>query len=92
MKHLNIRVTGKVQGVYYRATTKAVADHLGVKGFIINKPDGSVYLEAEGDDFELESLLEFCEQGPERAEVEQVVVEEGPIKGFENFVVLKKIK
>jgi len=92
MKHLNIHVTGKVQGVYYRETTKAVADHLGVRGFIVNRPDGSVYMEAEGDDFGLESLLEFCREGSERAEVEDVRSEAGLVQGFENFVVLKKVR
>jgi len=92
LKHLNIHVTGKVQGVYYRATTKAVADHLGVRGFIVNRADGSVYLEAEGDDFGLESLLEFCREGSERAEVTEIRVEEAPVQGFENFVVLKKTR
>src|SRR5690606_37003782 len=65
MKHWNITVRGQVQGVYFRATTKAVADQLGVKGFVINQSDGSVYIEAEGDDFALDSLLEFCYEGPD---------------------------
>ncbi|SFS60482.1 acylphosphatase [Sphingobacterium wenxiniae] len=92
MKHLNITVKGKVQGVYYRATTKAVADHLGVKGFVVNQPDGSVYIEAEGDAFSLESLLEYCEGGPDKAEVESVTYEEGELRDFINFVVVKKIR
>lgn len=93
MKHLNIKVTGKVQGVYFRATTKAVADQLGIKGFVLNQKDGSVYIEAEGDKFALDSLLEFCNEGPDRAEVEQVEVEESPdMKGFKNFEVLKRLK
>lgn len=92
MKHWNITVRGKVQGVYYRATTKAVADQLGVKGFVINQSDGSVYIEAEGRDFELESLLEFCHEGPDRAEVESVEYEISAIKGFKNFEVLKRMK
>lgn len=93
MKHINIKVTGKVQGVYFRATTKAVADQLGIKGFVLNQKDGSVYIEAEGDKFALDSLLEFCNEGPDRAEVEQVEVEESPdMKGFKNFEVLKRLK
>ncbi len=93
MKHLNIKVTGKVQGVYFRATTKAVADQLGIKGFVLNQKDGSVYIEAEGDNFALDSLLEFCHEGPDRAEVEQVEVEKSDeIKGFKNFEVLKRLK
>lgn len=93
MKHWNITVRGKVQGVFYRLTTKAVADQLGVKGFTLNNADGSVYIEAEGDDFELESLLEYCHKGSDRAEVESVTYEESTeLKGFQNFVVIKRAK
>lgn len=92
MKHLNITVTGKVQGVYYRATCKAVADQLGVKGFVMNQPDGSVYIEAEGDAFALEALSAFCHEGPDHAEVAEVSSVEGILQGFKNFEVLKKKK
>ncbi|MBD1428209.1 MULTISPECIES: acylphosphatase [Sphingobacterium] len=93
MKHINIKVKGKVQGVYFRATTKAVADQLGAKGFVVNLNDGSVYIEAEGDSFTLDSLVEFCHEGPDRAEVESLDVEEtSDIKGFKNFEVLKRLK
>ncbi|WP_345066466.1 acylphosphatase [Sphingobacterium thermophilum] len=93
MKHLNIKVRGKVQGVYFRISTKAVADQLGIKGFVLNCEDKSVYIEAEGDDFALESLLDFCHEGPEKAEVESVEVEEtSELKGFTNFEVIKRIK
>lgn len=90
MKHLNITVTGKVQGVFYRATTKAVADQLGVKGLVRNQADGSVYIEAEGDDFSLESFLEWCHEGPQRAAVEKVESTEGEVKNYRNFEVVKK--
>lgn len=92
MKHLNIRVLGVVQGVYYRVTAKAVADQLGVKGVVANMTDGSVYIEAEGDAFSLESFLEFCNEGPDRAEVEKVSVEEGDLRGYRNFEIVKKVK
>lgn len=92
MKHINIKVKGKVQGVYFRATTKAVADQLGAKGFVVNLKDGSVYIEAEGDKFALDSLVEFCHEGTDHSEVESVEVEESiDIKGFKNFEVLKRI-
>lgn len=90
MKHWNITVRGKVQGVYFRLTTKAVADQLGVKGFVMNLPDGSVYIEAEGDKFALESLCDFCQEGPDRAEVEDVSFVEAPFLGLKNFEVTKK--
>lgn len=90
MRHLDIYVTGKVQGVFYRATAKAVADQLGVKGIIRNEADGSVFIEAEGDDFSLEMFLEFCEKGSDRAEVEKVDVAEAPLKMYRNFEVIRK--
>ena len=90
MKHLNITIFGKVQGVFFRAATKAVADQLGVKGFVKNQKDGTVYVEAEGDDFSLDSFLEFCNEGPEKAIVEKMEVTEGEIKNYRNFEKVKK--
>lgn len=90
MKHLNITVHGKVQGVFYRASTKAVADQLGIKGLVKNLKDGSVYIEAEGDDFSIESFVEWCHEGPEKAKVEKVETAEGEVKNYRNFEVIKK--
>jgi len=89
-RHLDIIVYGKVQGVYFRLTTKAVADQLGIKGIAFNKPDGTVYIEAEGDDFALESFLDWCREGPERAEVEKVDQVEGEMKNYRNFEVIRR--
>ena len=89
-KHLDIKVKGKVQGVSYRFTTKAVADQLGVKGFVKNIEDGSVYIEAEGDAVFIESFLEWCHEGPDPARVEQVESTEGEMKNYRNFEVVKK--
>lgn len=89
MKHLKIRVHGKVQGVYFRQSTKAVADQLGVKGWVQNESDGSVYIEVEGDDWLLENFLEWCQEGPDRAVVQLIEKEEGEIQGFQNFIVKK---
>src|SRR3546814_18717353 len=84
-KHLDIVVSGKVQGVYFRLTTKAVADQLGVKGTALNKPDGPVAIEAEGDAFALEAFLQWCHEGPERAVVEKVKAIEGEMKKTHNI-------
>ena len=90
MKHLNITVKGKVQGVSFRAATKAVADQLGVKGSIKNEPDGDVFIEAEGDKFALEMFLDWCNEGPQGAEVNSVESNEGELKNYRNFEVIKK--
>lgn len=89
MKHYSITVVGKVQGVYFRVSTKAVADQLGIKGYVVNQPDGSVYVEAEGDKWNLDLFLEWCEEGPEEAEILAVTTTEGEMKGYKNFVVKK---
>jgi acylphosphatase len=90
MKHLNITVNGNVQGVSFRISTKAVADQLQVKGLVKNLPNGSVYIEAEGDDFSLETFLEWCNEGPLQASVQKVEVIEGEVKNYRNFEILKK--
>jgi acylphosphatase len=90
MKHLDISINGKVQGVFFRSTSKAVADQLGIKGIAQNLPDGSVFIEAEGDDFSLELFLEFCHKGSDRAIVENVSVSEAELKNYVNFEVVKR--
>jgi acylphosphatase len=90
MKHINIKVTGKVQGVFFRASTKAVADQMGVKGLVKNEKDGSVYIEAEADATMLEMFVEWCNEGPDKSKVENVAVEDGEFKNYRNFEVVKK--
>jgi acylphosphatase len=90
MKHIDIRITGKVQGVSFRATTKAVADQMGVRGIVRNEKDGSLYIEAEGDDLLLEVFLEWCHEGSDRSKIENVEVVPGELKNYQNFEILKK--
>jgi acylphosphatase len=67
-----LRVDGRVQGVFYRASTQTTAQNLGLTGWVRNREDGSVELVAEGPRASLESLLEWCRSGPPRARVELV--------------------
>ncbi len=90
MKHLNITVNGNVQGVSFRISTKAVADQLQIKGVVKNMPNGSVYIEAEGDDFSLDTFLEWCNEGPLQASVQKIEVVEAELKNYRNFEILKK--
>lgn len=81
-----IKVSGKVQGVFYRASTKNQADALGILGFVRNEPDGSVYIEAEAEEAILNRFIDWCRQGPPMAGVEQCDVlekEPGRFKYFE---------
>jgi acylphosphatase len=90
IKHLDITVKGKVQGVFYRASTKAVADQLGVKGYVKNEADGNVSIAAEGDEISLEMFLDWCKEGPQNAVVTSVESHEGELKNYRNFEVAKK--
>ncbi len=65
-------VTGRVQGVFYRASTRNLAKELGVSGYARNLPDGSVEVLACGDQNEVEVLCAWLWQGPQQAEVTQV--------------------
>ena len=86
-KHVNIVVKGEVQGVFFRASAKEKALELGLKGFVRNERDGSVYVEAEGDEDRLNQFVAWCKQGPSRARVEKTEVNPGEWKGFEGFEV-----
>ena len=90
MKHLDITVKGKVQGVFFRAGAKAVADQLGVKGIVMNLPNGDVYIEAEADDTMMDMFLEWCHEGAEHAVVTGIETHEGESKNYRNFEVVKK--
>jgi len=90
IKHIRIIVSGKVQGVFFRASTKAVADQIGIKGLVKNQKDGTVYIEAEGDEASLAAFLDWCHEGPEKAKVEKVQYEEDEVRNYRNFEVIKK--
>ena len=87
-QHLNIRVKGKVQGVYFRRDTQLQANKLGVLGMVVNQDDGSVYIEAEAEEAVLEAFVAWCGMGPELANVTQLLTTKGQLKGFTSFEVL----
>jgi len=82
---LNIRITGEVQSVFFRQSAKKEAERLSLSGFARNEPDGSVYIEAEGDEAALKEFAIWCRQGPRDARVDKVSVEEDAIVGHKNF-------
>lgn len=90
MKACTIRVSGQVQGVFFRASTKDVADRLGVRGHVRNEEDGTVFIEAEGDDAAVDQLVQWCHQGPPRARVKSVDVKVVQLKGFKEFSVERR--
>lgn len=87
MKALNVRVEGRVQGVWFRATTQEEAGRLGVDGWVRNTSQGDVEIFMQGDDAAVDKLLAWCHHGPPGARVIDVHVEAGQtdaaLKGFD---------
>lgn len=82
----HVFVSGTVQGVYFRASTRKKAEEVGVSGWVRNLPDGRVEALFVGEEDTLEEVLVFCHKGPERARVESVEVSDaedpGDLEGF----------
>jgi len=76
LRSVSIRVKGKVQGVWYRASAKTVADSLNLTGFVSNMTDGSVYIEVSGSASDISLFITWCNEGPELARVDSIVVSE----------------
>jgi len=89
MKRLKINVYGRVQGVYYRASTERYCREHSISGFVRNEKDGSVYLEAESDESRLEQLLLWLKKGPPMAKVTEVRSEEIPTTGKLGFEITR---
>jgi len=84
---VRVVVRGRVQGVFFRDSTRERAQALGVGGWVRNAEDGTVAVHAEGDAAAVEELLGFLREGPPSAEVASVDVEEAKPEGHEQFAV-----
>lgn len=89
MQTIRLIIKGKVQGVYYRANAKNVADLLGIKGWVKNLPDNNVEITATAAADVLQKFIGWCKQGPPRAVVEEVIVEELTTEEFSGFKILR---
>lgn len=85
MKHVNITVKGYVQGVGFRYYTLSAAKQTGIKGFVMNIPNGNVYIEAEGEPYQIEGFLEYVKIGPISSDVTDIHVEDGPMGDYRDF-------
>jgi len=84
-----ITISGKVQGVFYRHSTREKAKALGISGKVMNLSDGDVQIVATGTKEQLDALLKWCEQGPPKAVVSKVDHLELPFQSFDSFVIEK---
>lgn len=83
--NLHITVRGRVQGVGFRAFVYRAATELDLKGYVKNQVDNTVFVEIEGEESLTNSFVAKCKVGPGWSHVEQVEMEEYPIRGFVDF-------
>ena len=80
-------VHGRVQGVFFRDSTRSEAERRGVAGWVSNEDDGTVVALFEGDAGAVEALVGWCRSGPSQAHVEAVDVEDATPEGLDGFSV-----
>ena len=86
MRRVHLIITGRVQGVYFRQSTRSTALACGVSGWVRNRSDGTVEIVAEGPGDALENLVLWCSKGPEMAQVRSIErVDEEPVGLPEGF-------
>ena len=72
--NVHVLISGRVQGVWFRASTKQVAKKLGITGWVRNTSDGCVEAVFEGDERLVNKMIEWCHQGPTLSKVKNVEV------------------
>ncbi len=88
MVRAHLRIYGRVQGVFFRANMRSVAERLGVKGWVRNVPDGSVEAVLEGPRDKVEEVIRWAHRGPPLARVDRVEVEWEEYRGeFDDFTI-----
>lgn len=87
MRRVHLKISGRVQGVFFRAHTKKKATSLGLTGWVKNTEDG-VEVVAEGENGKLKALIDWCHEGPAIAKVEKIDVQEEKYTGsFTDFTI-----
>ena len=89
MPTINLLIKGNVQGVFYRATAKQIANELGVTGWIKNTNEGSVEVTVSGNEQQLEKFVNWCKKGPDKAAVKEVVVTQKDETSFKGFSIVR---
>ena len=88
LKRIHIFVTGRVQGVFFRQSTKVIAIKNNVNGWVRNLDDGRVEIVVEGEESNINDLVDWCKTGPANSRVDEFeLLEEEATGEFENFEV-----
>lgn len=86
---VHLLIKGKVQGVFYRASAKDVAEQLKLTGWVRNTAEGDVEAVATGDDDRINEFIEWCKKGPRKAEVAKVTVTRIQAEDFNKFTIAR---
>ena len=88
-KHVNLKIFGRVQGVWYRASTERKAKELGICGIVQNESDGTVYAEIEGTEEQIKNMVDWCKKGPPLARVTKIEKEVGGLVNYDSFKIIR---
>jgi len=89
METVHLLISGKVQGVFFRDSARREAQKLGITGWIKNRKDEKVEAMISGDEKEVKVFVDWCKSGPDRAEVEEVIVSKKEQTHFKKFEILR---
>jgi len=89
MKTIRLIIKGKVQGVFFRATAKDIADRLEIEGWVRNLSDNNVEIIATAPDEQLAQLIEWCKKGPPKAIVDEVIIEDTEAQAVKGFRIIR---
>ena len=87
MTRRRVTVHGRVQGVFFRDTTRRLAAARGIAGWVRNRPDGTVEAVFEGEREGVEAMVAFCSEGPRGASVDRIEAREEEPEGLSGFAV-----
>ncbi len=88
MKNVKIKIFGRVQRIGFRFSAMQAAYRYGICGTVQNADDGSVYIEAEGEEVNINNFIEWCKVGPLGAKVEKLLLEDGELKNYASFDII----
>lgn len=89
METVHLLISGKVQGVFFRDSSKMVAQRLHITGWIKNRHDEKVEALISGDENDVKAFVDWCKSGPDRAEVEEVIVSKKEHTSFKKFEIVR---
>ena len=87
-KAVRLYIKGTVQGIFFRQFIKDNAERNNVKGFVRNLEDGRVEVFIEGNQEDVEKMIELCKKGPKHSQIEEVEIKEEKFQDFKEFKIL----